>query len=241
MFGNVVEGMDVVDAIAQVPTATKGMYEAVPATPVVIKKATIASRRQAGRRRRRSNRESSRSRYREEAPPMANPTVALDTNHGTIVLELFPPRRRRPSRTSWTTSTPASIDGTLFHRVIPNFMIQGGGFDAQQRQKPTRAQVPNEADNGLTNQRGTIAMARTGDPHSATAQFFINLKDNGFLNHTGKNAQGWGYTVFGKVVEGMDVVDKIAKVRTVARARSPRPCRPRQVIIEKATARPVTA
>jgi len=171
---------------------------------------------------------------------MANPTVALDTNHGTIVLELFADKAPKTVQNFLDYVAAGFYDGTLFHRVIPNFMIQGGGFDLQERQKPTRAQVPNEADNGVTNQRGTIAMARTGDPHSATAQFFINLKDNGFLNHTGKNPQGWGYTVFGKVVEGMDVVDKIAKVSTSRGAISEAvPAEP--VIIQKATARPVTA
>ena len=110
-------------------------------------------------------------------------------------------------------STSGFFDGTIFHRVIAGFMIQGGGFTADMRQKPTNAPIANEADNGLKNDRGTIAMARTTDPHSATAQFFINLVDNKFLNHTGPVPQGWGYAVFGKVAEGMDVVDAIAKVK----------------------------
>ncbi len=145
---------------------------------------------------------------------MPNPTVALDTNHGRIVLELYADKAPKTVESFVEYVKAGFFDGTLFHRVIPGFMIQGGGFDGQQRQKPTRAPIQNEADNGAGNDRGTIAMARTGDPHSATAQFFINLKDNTFLNHTGKNPQGWGYTVFGKVTEGMDVVDKIAKVKT---------------------------
>ena len=145
---------------------------------------------------------------------MQNPSVALDTNHGRIVLELYADKAPKTVENFLGYVTAGFFDGTLFHRVIPGFMIQGGGFDGQQRQKPTRAPIQNEADNGAGNERGTIAMARTGDPHSATAQFFINLKDNTFLNHTGKNPQGWGYTVFGKVTEGMDVVDKIAKVKT---------------------------
>ena len=145
---------------------------------------------------------------------MANPTVALETNHGTIVLELLAQEAPKTVENFLSYVNAGFFDGTLFHRVIPNFMIQGGGFDGQQRQKPTRPPIPNEADNGLRNDRGTIAMARTNDPHSATAQFFINLKDNGFLNHTGKNPQGWGYTVFGKVIEGMDVVHKIEQVQT---------------------------
>ena len=110
-------------------------------------------------------------------------------------------------------------DGVVFHRVIPGFMAQGGGFAPDMSQKPTRANIPNEADNGLGNARGTIAMARTSDPHSASAQFFINVSDNAGLNHSGKNPQGWGYAVFGKVAEGMDVVDKIKGVTTRADAR----------------------
>ena len=168
---------------------------------------------------------------------MANPTVALDTNHGTIVLELFSTEAPKTVENFLQYVRDGFFDGTLFHRVIPNFMIQGGGFDVQQRQKPTRAQIQNEADNGLTNQRGTVAMARTNDQHSATAQFFINLKDNGFLNHSGKNPQGWGYAVFGKVIEGMEVVDKIAKVRT-GPGRMGDDVPQEQVTIDKATVRP---
>ena len=145
---------------------------------------------------------------------MENPSVALDTNHGRIVLELYADKAPKTVENFLAYVSAGFFDGTLFHRVIPGFMIQGGGFDAQQRQKPTNSPIQNEADNGVANARGTVAMARTGDPHSATAQFFINLKDNGFLNHSGKNPQGWGYTVFGKVTEGMDAVDRIAKVRT---------------------------
>ena len=109
-------------------------------------------------------------------------------------------------------------DGTIFHRVIDNFMIQGGGFTADMEQKSTQAPIENEANNGLKNQRGTIAMARTQDPHSATAQFFINVQDNDFLNHTGENMQGWGYAVFGKVTDGEDVLDKIRGVQTGSQA-----------------------
>jgi peptidyl-prolyl cis-trans isomerase B (cyclophilin B) len=105
-------------------------------------------------------------------------------------------------------------DGTVFHRVIDNFMIQGGGFEVGMNQKPAGEAIENEADNGLKNDNGTVAMARTMDPHSATAQFFINIKDNDFLNHTGKNSQGWGYAVFGKVTSGLDVVEKIKAVST---------------------------
>ncbi|HEV2856026.1 MAG TPA: peptidylprolyl isomerase [Thermoanaerobaculia bacterium] len=164
---------------------------------------------------------------------MQNPTVALDTNHGRIVLELYADKAPKTVENFLGYVNAGFFDGTLFHRVIPGFMIQGGGFDGQQRQKPTRAPIENEADNRVGNERGTIAMARTNDPHSATAQFFINLKDNTFLNHSGKNAQGWGYTVFGKVTEGMDVVDKIAKVKT-APGRISEAVPAEAVVIEKA-------
>ena len=168
---------------------------------------------------------------------MGNPNVALDTNHGRIVLELFADQAPKTVQNFLDYVAAGFYDGTLFHRVIPGFMIQGGGFDGQQRQKPTRASIENEAHNGVANQRGTIAMARTNDPHSATAQFFINLKDNAFLNHSGKTAQGWGYTVFGKVTEGMDVVDRIAQVRT-AQGRISEAVPTEPVVIEKATAVP---
>jgi peptidyl-prolyl cis-trans isomerase B (cyclophilin B) len=164
-----------------------------------------------------------------------NPTVALDTSHGRIVLELYPDKAPKTVENFLQYVKSGFYDGTIFHRVIPDFMIQGGGFASDMRQKPTRTPIQNEADNRVLNQRGTIAMARTGDPHSATAQFFINLKDNGFLDHTGKNPQGWGYTAFGKVVEGMDVVDKIAKVRTASKGGHENvPSEP--VVIEKAEA-----
>jgi peptidyl-prolyl cis-trans isomerase B (cyclophilin B) len=146
----------------------------------------------------------------------ASPRVVLRTTLGDITLELD--RAKAPVTTENFLSYVSSghYDGTVFHRVIPDFMIQGGGFSQDMQQKQTNAPIANEADNGLTNDRGTVAMARTSDPHSATGQFFINLKDNGFLNHTSKTPQGWGYAVFGKVVEGMDVVDKIAQVKTGA-------------------------
>jgi peptidyl-prolyl cis-trans isomerase B (cyclophilin B) len=164
----------------------------------------------------------------------AKPQVALETNKGRIVLELDPEKAPKTVANFLEYVKAGFYDGTLFHRVIPNFMIQGGGFDASQKQKPTRSPVENEAHNQLTNEPGTIAMARTNDPHSATAQFFINLKNNSFLNHTGKNAQGWGYTVFGKVVEGMDAVEAIAKVKT-APGRISEAVPAETVVIEKAT------
>jgi peptidyl-prolyl cis-trans isomerase B (cyclophilin B) len=144
------------------------------------------------------------------------PLVVLQTTLGDITLELD--RVGAPVTTDNFLSYVSSghFDGTVFHRVIPGFMIQGGGFTAEMNQKGTSSPIANEADNGLKNNRGTIAMARTSDPHSASSQFFINLKDNDFLNHTAKTPQGWGYAVFGKVTEGMAVVDAIAAVQTGA-------------------------
>jgi peptidyl-prolyl cis-trans isomerase B (cyclophilin B) len=125
-------------------------------------------------------------------------------------------------------------DGTIFHRVIDGFMVQGGGFDARYEKKATRAAIQNEADNGLKNKRGTVAMARTSDPHSATAQFFVNVADNAFLDHQAKEGQGWGYTVFGKVVAGMEVVDAIKGVRTGAGGPFPKDAPQEQVLIRAA-------
>ncbi|MEY2684963.1 MAG: peptidyl-prolyl cis-trans isomerase [Pseudomonadota bacterium] len=145
----------------------------------------------------------------------ATPTrVSLQTNLGTVVLELA--RDKAPVSVDNFVQyvKDGHYDGTVFHRVIDGFMVQGGGFDANMRQKPTRAAITNEANNGLKNTRYTVAMARTSDPHSATAQFFINVADNTFLNHTAPSPQGWGYAVFGKVVAGTDVVDKMRAVRT---------------------------
>jgi len=143
------------------------------------------------------------------------PRVRLATNLGDIVVELDPAKAPATVENFLAYARDGHYDGLIFHRVIPNFMIQGGGFEEGMRQRATRAPIKNEADNGLLNLRGTIAMARTGDPHSATAQFFINLIDNAFLDFRAKNTQGWGYCVFGKVVEGMDVVDQIAAGKTV--------------------------
>jgi peptidyl-prolyl cis-trans isomerase A (cyclophilin A)/peptidyl-prolyl cis-trans isomerase B (cyclophilin B) len=144
----------------------------------------------------------------------ANPQVTLDTSKGEIVLELYPDKAPASVANFLTYVQDGFYNGTVFHRIIPNFMIQGGGFDQQYQKKDTRDAIQNEADNGLANDRGTIAMARTSDPHSATAQFFINTVDNTPLNHTGKNPRGWGYAVFGKVIKGMDVVDAISATPT---------------------------
>ena len=140
--------------------------------------------------------------------------IDLHTNHGTITLELDFDKEPVSAKNFQQHVEQGFYDGTVFHRVIDGFMIQGGGFTADMKQKSTGKPIQNEADNGLTNQKYTVAMARTSDPHSATAQFFINVNDNEFLNHRSKTSQGWGYAVFGKVVEGMDVVDKIRQTRT---------------------------
>ena len=144
-------------------------------------------------------------------------TVKLSTTKGDIVVELNEGKAPVTVENFLNYVGDGFYDGTIFHRVIPDFMIQGGGFNDQMMQKATQDPIKNEADNGLANDRGTIAMARTPDPDSATAQFFINHKDNAFLNYTGPTAQGWGYCVFGEVTEGMDVVDEIAKVKTTNR------------------------
>jgi len=153
----------------------------------------------------------------QPAAQPANPEVVLDTSKGSIVLELYPAKAPKTVENFLAYVKAGHFDGTIFHRVIPGFMIQGGGFTAEMQQKSTREPIPNEADNGLKNQRGTVAMARTNDPNSASAQFFVNTVDNGLLDHTGKNPQGWGYAVFGKVTEGMDVVKAIEGVPTANR------------------------
>lgn len=144
--------------------------------------------------------------------------ITLHTNHGEIELELNFDKAPLSSANFAQYCKDGHYNGTIFHRVISNFMIQGGGFEPGMKQKATRDQINNEADNGLTNEVGSIAMARTMEPHSASAQFFINLKDNTFLNHTAKTSQGWGYAVFGKVTKGMDVVEKIKAVATTSKS-----------------------
>jgi peptidyl-prolyl cis-trans isomerase B (cyclophilin B) len=144
--------------------------------------------------------------------------VILHTNHGAITIELDQARAPKSAANFLAYVRAGHFDHTLFHRVIDGFMIQGGGFGADFRQKPTSAPIANEAGNGLKNQRYTVAMARTSDPHSATAQFFINVADNYFLNHRSPDANGWGYCVFGRVIGGKDVVDHIKGVPTGKRA-----------------------
>jgi peptidyl-prolyl cis-trans isomerase B (cyclophilin B) len=145
----------------------------------------------------------------------ALPTVVLQTSMGDITIELYEDQAPITTENFLTYVRDGHYDGTVFHRVISNFMIQGGGFDADYQRKPTRETITNEADNGLSNERGTLAMARTSDPHSASAQFFINVVDNPALDHRGKaSGRTWGYAVFGRVIEGMDVVDEIRFVPT---------------------------
>jgi peptidyl-prolyl cis-trans isomerase B (cyclophilin B) len=144
----------------------------------------------------------------------ANPQVELRTSMGSIVLELDSEKAPQTVENFLQYVKSGQYDGTIFHRVIPGFMIQGGGMTPDMREKPTRGAIKNEASNGLRNTTGTVAMARTGDPHSATAQFFVNVADNGFLDFRGPTQQGYGYAVFGKVVKGMDVVNRIVQVPT---------------------------
>jgi peptidyl-prolyl cis-trans isomerase B (cyclophilin B) len=140
--------------------------------------------------------------------------IKLHTNHGVIGINLFAEEAPVTVANFIEYVKDGHYDNVIFHRVISNFMIQGGGFEPGMKQKATRATIKNEADNGLSNKSGTVAMARTNEPHSASAQFFINVKDNDFLDHSSKTAQGWGYTVFGEVVEGLDIVEKIKAVAT---------------------------
>ena len=146
----------------------------------------------------------------------SNPKVRMETTKGVVVIELYPDKAPKTVENFLRYVNEGKYDGTIFHRVIKRFMNQGGGFTPDFKKVETFAPIKNEADNGLKNKRGTIAMARTGDPHSATNQFFVNTVDNAFLDHTSKTPRGWGYCVFATVVDGMDVMDRIAKVPTGA-------------------------
>jgi peptidyl-prolyl cis-trans isomerase B (cyclophilin B) len=159
--------------------------------------------------------------------------VKLTTNFGDITLELYADKAPITVANFLQYVESGFYDGVIFHRVINDFMIQGGGFDANMKQKSTEDEIKNEADNGLSNDKYTIAMARTSIPDSASSQFFINVADNGFLNHTAPTSSGWGYCVFGKIVEGIDVVDKIKAVKTTSKA-GHRDVPIESVIIEKA-------
>ncbi len=141
-------------------------------------------------------------------------TVNMETSAGSLRIELDDAAAPKSVANFLAYAAKGHYDGTVFHRVIKGFMVQGGGMEPGMKQKPTDAPIPNEANNGLKNRKYTLAMARTGDPHSATSQFFISTADNGFLDHTAENAQGWGYAVFGRVVEGTEVVDQMERVRT---------------------------
>ncbi len=169
-----------------------------------------------------------------EQPAAPAPRVALTTNLGRIVIELDPVKAPKSAENFLQYVRDGFYAGTVFHRVIPGFMAQGGGFTADLQLKPTRAAIPNEANNGLSNLRGTVAMARTNDPHSATAQFFINVVDNQRLDFVSEQDGLWGYAVFGKVVEGMDVVDKIIAIPTGGQGPLPSAVPMEPVVIESA-------
>ena len=159
--------------------------------------------------------------------------IKLTTSAGVITLEMFADKAPKTVENFEQYVRDGFYDGTIFHRVINNFMIQGGGFGPDMAQKETRDTIENEADNGVSNENGTVAMARTSDPHSASAQFFINVKNNDFLNHSSPTPSGWGYCVFGKVVDGMDVIDEIKTVATTTRG-GHQDVPAEDVIIEKA-------
>lgn len=163
----------------------------------------------------------------------ANPQIEIRTNFGNIMLELYSDKAPKTVENFLQYVKDGYYKSTAFHRVIPGFMIQGGGFDKALRQKATRQPVENEAGNGLKNESGTIAMARTSDPHSASAQFFINVADNAFLNHTAPTPRGYGYTVFGKVTRGMEIVNKIAATPTGAGGPFPSDVPKETIIIEE--------
>ena len=171
-------------------------------------------------------------------PSTEFPAVTLNTSQGKIVLKLDAKRAPKTVANFLSYVRTGHYDGTIFHRVIENFMIQGGGYTAKFKLKPTRNPIENEGNNGLKNERGAIAMARPSDPHSASAQFFINVKDNPFLNFREKSTQGWGYAVFGKVVEGMDVVDRIRKMPTGAKGPLSKDVPKEDVVILSATVGP---
>jgi cyclophilin family peptidyl-prolyl cis-trans isomerase len=173
--------------------------------------------------------------FASAAAQAGNPTVEIKTNLGAMTVELYPDKAPETVKNFLEYAQSGFYDGTLFHRVIDGFMIQGGGFDATYNQKPTRAPIRNEADNGLKNLPYTLAMARTGDPHSATAQFFINVAANGFLDFRAANARGYGYAVFGAVTKGQDVAARIAKVKTGAGGPFQSDVPQSPVVIEKVT------
>ncbi len=169
---------------------------------------------------------------------MSEPVVEFKTSHGTFVIALDAARAPATVANFLSYVDAGHYDGTVFHRVIPTFMVQGGGFDRNLEKKPVRAPIQNEATNGLKNTRGTVAMARTSDPHSATAQFFVNVVDNAFLDHQAPEGAGWGYCVFGRVIDGMDVVDAIRDEPTGAVGTFIKDAPLKTVTIESARRRP---
>ena len=173
-----------------------------------------------------------------QADEGASPLVTFETTHGSFAVALEPDSAPKTVENFLAYVRDGHYDGTIFHRIIAGFMIQGGGYDERYQQLPTRAPIENEAPGAPGNDRGTIAMARTADPHSATAQFFINVVDNDFLNHRGKNPQGWGYAAFGRVVGGMETVDRIAALQTGPGGPFPSDVPKEAVVIERVTAGP---
>ena len=173
-----------------------------------------------------------------QADEGTSPLVTFETTHGSFSVALEPDSAPKTVENFLAYVRDGHYDGTIFHRIIAGFMIQGGGYDERYQQLPTRAPIENEAPDAPGNDRGTIAMARTADPHSATAQFFINVVDNDFLNHRGKNPQGWGYAAFGRVVDGMETVDRIAALQTGPGGPFPSDVPKEAVVIEKVTAGP---
>ena len=173
-----------------------------------------------------------------QADEGAKPVVTFETSHGSFAVALEPESTPKTVENFLAYVRAGHYDGTIFHRIIAGFMIQGGGFDERYQQLSTQAPIENEAPDAPGNDRGTIAMARTADPHSATAQFFINVADNDFLNHSGKNPQGWGYAAFGRVVDGMETVDRIAALQTGPGGPFPSDVPQEAVVIQKVTAPP---
>ena len=173
-----------------------------------------------------------------QADEGTSPLVTFETTHGSFAVALEPESAPKTVENFLAYVRDGHYDGTIFHRIIAGFMIQGGGYDERYQQLPTRAPIENEAPDAPGNDRGTIAMARTADPHSATAQFFINVVNNDFLNHRGKNPQGWGYAAFGRVVDGMETVDRIAALQTGPGGPFPSDVPKETVVIERVTAGP---
>jgi cyclophilin family peptidyl-prolyl cis-trans isomerase len=173
--------------------------------------------------------------FMNDADAQSKPKVQFKTSQGDFTVELEPERAPKTVANFLDYVRAGHYDGTVFHRVINNFMVQGGGFTGDYRQKPVKGPIANEADRGLKNDRATIAMARTSDPHSATAQFFVNLKANGFLDHTAKTSQGWGYTAFGRVIDGMNIIVRIGLLPTGSAGPFDKDVPQTPVVIEKAT------